>query len=200
MGESKHTTGPLSACLLPERGGWACSLYGVRVGVCPGVNPKGWFKWFAHPLGDVVCRGCAQYPAFSLGSSKAAGGFLGLFVLFVQNLPQLRMQVVIFDPCSFLVFCYSRRDNSLLKGQALQYSSKRSQVPACLTHTPLRAWEPGHTSCLMIICTCRYVDKDRYFKYISIFDERRQRHPTPVLLPWKPHGWRRLVGCSPWGR
>ena len=28
---------------------------------------------------------------------------------------------------------------------------------------------------------------------------RRQWHPTPVLLPGKSHGWRRLVGCSPWG-
>ena len=29
---------------------------------------------------------------------------------------------------------------------------------------------------------------------------RRQRwHPTPVLLPGKSHGWRSLVGCSPWG-
>ena len=24
-------------------------------------------------------------------------------------------------------------------------------------------------------------------------------HPTPVLLPRKSHGWRSLVGCSPWG-
>ena len=24
--------------------------------------------------------------------------------------------------------------------------------------------------------------------------------PTPVLLPGKFHGWRSLVGCSPWGR
>ena len=29
---------------------------------------------------------------------------------------------------------------------------------------------------------------------------RRQWHPTPVLLPGKPHGWRSLVGGSPWGR
>ena len=29
---------------------------------------------------------------------------------------------------------------------------------------------------------------------------RRQWHPTPVLLPGKPHGWRSLVGCSPWDR
>ena len=30
--------------------------------------------------------------------------------------------------------------------------------------------------------------------------QRRQWHPTPVLLPGKSHGWRSLVGCSPWGR
>ena len=29
---------------------------------------------------------------------------------------------------------------------------------------------------------------------------RRQWHPTPVLLARKSHGWRTLVGCSPWGR
>ena len=29
--------------------------------------------------------------------------------------------------------------------------------------------------------------------------QRRRWHPTPVLLPGKSHGWRRLVGCSPWG-
>ena len=31
-------------------------------------------------------------------------------------------------------------------------------------------------------------------------DWRRHWHPTPVLLPGKSHGWRSLVGCSPWGR
>ena len=28
---------------------------------------------------------------------------------------------------------------------------------------------------------------------------RRQWHPTPVLFPGKSHGWRSLVGYSPWG-
>ena len=28
---------------------------------------------------------------------------------------------------------------------------------------------------------------------------RRQWQPTPVLLLGKSHGWRSLVGCSPWG-
>ena len=31
------------------------------------------------------------------------------------------------------------------------------------------------------------------------FPWRRQWQPTPVLLPGKSHGWRSLVGCSPWG-
>ena len=28
---------------------------------------------------------------------------------------------------------------------------------------------------------------------------RRQWHPTPALLPGKSHGWKSLIGCSPWG-
>ena len=34
----------------------------------------------------------------------------------------------------------------------------------------------------------------------QFYTRRRQWHPTPVLLPGKSHGWRSLVGCSPWGR
>ena len=35
---------------------------------------------------------------------------------------------------------------------------------------------------------------------IRIIYQRRQWHPTPVLLPGKSHGQRSLEGCSPWGR
>ena len=34
----------------------------------------------------------------------------------------------------------------------------------------------------------------------STRNQRRQWHPTPVLLPGKSHGRRSLVGYSPWGR
>ena len=42
------------------------------------------------------------------------------------------------------------------------------------------------------------------YNYITIVNynvsyQRRQWHPTPVLLPGKSHGQRSLVGCSPWG-
>ena len=30
--------------------------------------------------------------------------------------------------------------------------------------------------------------------------QKRQWHPTLVLLPGESYGWRSLVGCSPWGR
>ena len=34
---------------------------------------------------------------------------------------------------------------------------------------------------------------------LSSFTEvSAQRHPSPVLLPGKSHGWRSLVGCRPW--
>ena len=34
---------------------------------------------------------------------------------------------------------------------------------------------------------------------VQAFSRRRRWHPTPVLLPGKPHGRRSLEGCSPWG-
>ena len=44
------------------------------------------------------------------------------------------------------------------------------------------------------ICTIMYTN------CVVAPHQRRRWHPTPVLLPGKSHGWRSLVGCSPWGR
>ena len=38
-----------------------------------------------------------------------------------------------------------------------------------------------------------------YILYFSVLYGKRQWQPTPVLLTGKSHGWRRLVGFSPWG-
>ena len=43
-------------------------------------------------------------------------------------------------------------------------------------------------------------DREAWFAAVYGVVRRRQWQPTPVLLPGKPNGWRRLVGCSPWGR
>ena len=40
----------------------------------------------------------------------------------------------------------------------------------------------------------------RLFQGLNTLSGRRQWHPTLVLLSGKSHGWRSLVGCSPWGR
>ena len=41
--------------------------------------------------------------------------------------------------------------------------------------------------------------KVTHFKSTVFYTWRRQWHPTPVLLPGKSHGQRRLVGCHLWG-
>ena len=51
------------------------------------------------------------------------------------------------------------------------------------------SWPGSHTGSLCC---------DKLLPYTIV--RRRWWHPTPVLLPGKSHGWRSLVGCSPWGR
>ena len=99
--------------------------------MCPGVGPEGWLRCFAHPLGGGVRRGHAQSPAFAPGSSKAAVGFFGLFVSFVQNLHQLSMRTVMFSPIQ--LFCILLLEERCVQVQALQHRSKGSQIPACLS-------------------------------------------------------------------
>ena len=42
--------------------------------------------------------------------------------------------------------------------------------------------------------------KDKLWSPVKAREQRKQWHPTPVLLPGKSRGWRSLVGYSPWGR
>ena len=54
-----------------------------------------------------------------------------------------------------------------------------------------RSRPPDHTQWWWVM-VCHYMLLLRII-------QRRRWHPTPVLLPGKSHGWRSLVGCSPWG-
>jgi len=62
-------------------------------------------------------------------------------------------------------------------------------------------WEVGKW---VLMCCCESIKWCNFLKdnltVSSKFIQRRQWHPTPVLLPRKSHGRRSLVGCSPWGR
>ena len=65
--------------------------------------------------------------------------------------------------------------------------SMSSETPGWMNHKP----ESRRN-----INNLRYADLLRFSHSV----QRRQWHPTPVLLPGKSHGWRSLVGCSLWGR
>ena len=48
--------------------------------------------------------------------------------------------------------------------------------------------------------SCLQCGSPRFDPWVGKISWRRKRHPTPVLLPGKFHGWRsHLVSYSPWG-
>ena len=46
---------------------------------------------------------------------------------------------------------------------------------------------------------CLLLTKDLYLTCSTLKFWRRKWQPTPAFLLGKSHGWRSLVGCSPWG-
>ena len=58
-------------------------------------------------------------------------------------------------------------------------------------------------NCHCLYCRYYYYNNGSHQPFLwsaSDMPQRRQWHPTPVLLPGKSHGQRSLVGYSPWGR
>ena len=49
-------------------------------------------------------------------------------------------------------------------------------------------------------CQCRRHKRGRFNPWVRKIPWRRAWQPTPVFLPGESHGWRSLVGYSPWGR
>ena len=109
--KQERTTGSF-LCFLPPKGEQACSLYGVRVGMCPGVGPEVWFRCFACCLADIVCRGHAQYTAFAPnGVLLYSPTFWSLCIFWVRNLPRLHCTCTqsFLVPCRLFMFYCSRR-------------------------------------------------------------------------------------------
>ena len=59
---------------------------------------------------------------------------------------------------------------------------------------------PGGTSGKEPTCQCRRYERLGFDPWIRKIPWRRKWQPTPVFLPGESHGWRALVGYSPWGR
>ena len=84
----------------------------------------------------------------------------------------------------------------------LQHHSSKASILWCSAFFTVQLSHPCMTTGKTIALTRRtFFGKvvSLLFNMLSRLVWRRQWHPTPVLLTGKSHGWRSLVGCSPWG-
>ena len=73
----------------------------------------------------------------------------------------------------------------VIHSSTLAWKTPRMEEPGRLQS--MGSWRTGHD----------WVTTHSLFTFMHW---RRKWQPTPVLLPGKYHGWRSLIGCSPWGR
>ena len=86
--------------------------------------------------------------------------------------------------------------------QCMTVKSESEVAQSCLTlHDPMDCSLPGSSvrGIFQALPKAKLAPK-RILTLKIYIHQRRRWHPTPVLLPGKPHGWASLVGCSPWGR
>ena len=93
----------------------------------------------------------------------------------------------------FLAGCAAPRPAAARQTHVTRGSYQQSGELYIHTHTHIHAHIYTHVLYAHIY---RYIYTHTYIHTY----QRRQWHPTPVLLPGKFHGQRSLVGCSPWGR
>ena len=109
--------------------GGVCSLYGVKVRVCPQVESEGWLRRLAHLSGGIVCREHAEYPAFAPGSSKVPVGF-SVSVSFARICPNHVCTWLLLVPNSLFVFCCLR--TSVSRCKYCSTAAKGPRFKACL--------------------------------------------------------------------
>ena len=83
----------------------------------------------------------------------------------------------------------------------LQHHSSKASILLCSAFFIVQLPHPCVTTGKTIALTrWTFVGKVMSLLFNCCLGWRRQWHLDPVLLPRKSHRWRRLVGCSPWGR
>ena len=80
----------------------------------------------------------------------------------------------------------------------LQHHSSKASILRCSAFFTVQLLHPYMTTGKTIALT-RWTFVGKVMSLLFNMLSRRQWHPTPVLLSGKSHGWRNLVGCSPWG-
>ena len=71
------------------------------------------------------------------------------------------------------------------KGRRTEFESKEAAVASLVAR-----WES----------VCLQCGRPGFHPWVGKIPWRRKWQPTPVFLPGESHGWRNLVGYSPWGR
>ena len=69
-----------------------------------------------------------------------------------------------------------------------------------IIYTKLCLHLSGTSLVAQTVSICLQCGRPRFNPWVRKTSWRRKWQPTPVLLPGKFHGWRSLVGYSPWGR
>ena len=125
----------------------------------------------------------------------------------------LKSQAVTLDLISYIL-AFTYIENISLRAKSLQlcptlFDPMDCSPPGSSVRGFLQARIPEWVAISSFRGSSRFRDQTRiswigrwifYHKYSNFTDFYYQWHPTPVLWPGKSHGWRSLVGCSPWGR
>ena len=119
QGKPELTTDSL-ACLLPKAGGKLILHRGYGEWCVQGLGCRGGLGVLLARLGGVLCRRHTQSSAFAPNTlsllqapQKLAVGLFGLFVSFGSRIcPNCACAQLLLVPCSFFVFCCSKRDVS----------------------------------------------------------------------------------------
>ena len=108
-------------------------------------------------------------------------------------------------PPDFRISNYSHTSYYLQSTACYFITISDSQWPDSLFHCPIPSLSHFHPQQPLLPSVNKYNFLLHHPSWQNClparqFWQRRQWHPTPVLLPGKSHGLRSLVGCSPWGR
>ena len=161
-GKWEQTTDSL-ACLLPVRG---ASLFLIqnKSSSIRGVFKGQGLRWFAYPLGGVVCKGVIFLPTPCYCSRLFKSVAIRFFRLFVSFGPQfiLMCTQLFLVPYSFFVFCGLRRCVSKYEHCSTAAKGPKSQpvsltciihsiwwVGYCYAHSALRLDRPDDTQFIM---------------------------------------------------
>ena len=93
---------------------------------------------------------------------------------------------------------WSKKD---IKENKIDLIYSENEIYLCIGLCPVCLWTNVYVASWRTSLGVRqFIVQLHLCKIYEVEVQRRQWHPTPVLLPGKFHGWRSLVGCSPWGR